>query len=373
MTDWNAVREDFPLVSECTYLDTASASPTPPFVRRAVEGFFDEKARGYLDAGWNDVEAECRRLLADHAGASPGEIVFVSNTTEGINQVAAGIPWEPDDEVLVTDVNFPSNVYPWLALRERDVSVRVIESDGGRLPPSTVLDALSGDSRLVALPHVSSASGYRVDLGELGGALADRGVALAVDGIQGFGYLRPDLAGVDAYAAATFKWLLGPFGLGVLYLDAATAEGMTPPFVGYANTRAGADYRYDGYELRDGPRKFQYAHANYPAIYCLRAALEYLDDLGPDAVEERVLDLAAYLRTELDGVEGVDPITPPGDHGGIVAVRPPAGTGASDLADALAERDVHVAARGGALRASVHVYNNRTDVDALVAAVRDLI
>lgn len=371
MPDWSEIRAEFPLVTEDVYLDTASTSPTPGFVADGVDDFFREKARGYLSKGWREAERECRGLLADYLGVDEDCFVFLSNTTEGINAVASSMDWEAGDEVVLSDVNFPSNVYPWINLRDRGVEVNVAATDDGALTVDAVESEITDDTRLLSLPHVSSLTGHRIDLSEFGELAREHDAFLNVDGIQALGYCRPDLEDVDGYQAATFKWLLGPFGLGISYFDEEAVAEMDPSYVGYGSVTHGPEYRYDDFELKSGPQKFQYAHANYPAIYCLNRVLSFLDEVGVENVHRRVVDLSGYMIDELAALDGVSVVTDRNHRGGIV-VFSKRGLDAGRAERRLAEDGVHVAARGENLRASVHFYNERSDVEALVEAVADL-
>ncbi|MFB6300734.1 MAG: aminotransferase class V-fold PLP-dependent enzyme [Halobacteriales archaeon] len=369
--DWNTVRSDFPVLEECVYLNTASASPTPAAVAEAVEPFFEEKSRGYLSGGWNDQKERCQARIAEYIGADPEEVVFVSNTTEAVNLFAAAVDWTPGDEVLITEGNFPSNVYPWRFHTDGSVTVRTVSVTDATPPMTAIEDALSDRTRVVAVPHVSAKTGTRLDLDALAEMATAYDARTFVDGIQALGYLRPNVDEIDSYAAAIFKWLLGPFGVGVWYIDSATAADLSPPMVGYAAIEGGGSYDTGSYTFIDSPQKFQYAHANYPGIYCLEACIEYLDAVGFDQIRERVLALSGTLIDDLASLSSISVHTPR-DHRGALVVFEHDGMNAGTVVDRLATEDIHVAARGGRIRASPHFYNDRSDIDALCHALASL-
>lgn len=379
MVDWNEVRAEFPVLEECVYLDTAAISPSPTFLSRSYEAAHRDKSRGTVGGGWTDVADECKGRLADLMGVTEEELLFVSNTTEGINTIARSLDWDPGDEVIISDLNFPSNAFPWVSLRDRGVRVRIAESESGRLPTSTVTDLVTDETKLVSLPHVSMNTGYRLELSELASTLAEEDVHLTLDGVQGLGCVRPDLEHVSGYAASLYKWLLGPFGMGILYVDDAFAERLTPQYVGYLSVSTdpkhestaksdGGDYPYADFRWKDGPGKMQYGHPNFPAIYCLNDALAFMEEIGWERITDRVLSLSGYLYDRLDERDDVDVLTDRNQRCGIVVFESSTRESA-ELVSALEARDVHVSQRGQYVRAATHFYNSPADVDSLIAAL----
>lgn len=382
MVDWNEVRAEFPVLSECTYLDTAAVSPSPTFLSESYGAVHREKIQGTLSESRADVVDECKGRLADLLAVDEEELLFVSNTTEGINVLAQAVEWEAGDEVIISDLNFASNAFPWVALRDRGVRVRVARSDAGRLPPAAVTDLLTEDTRLVSLPHVSMSTGYRLDLSDLSATLAGEGVHLTLDGVQGLGCVRPDLTHVSGYAASLYKWLLGPFGMGLLYVDREFAEDLTPRYVGYHSVRAepepdrtdaGTDAArpFGEFRLKDGPGKLQYGHVNFPAVYCLNDTLAFMEEVGWDRITDRVLSLSGYLHDRLSERDDIEVVTDRTRRCGIVVFESTARE-SDALVSALGARDVHVSNRGQYVRAATHFYNSREDVDALLATLDDI-
>jgi selenocysteine lyase/cysteine desulfurase len=382
MTDWTAVRESFPLVSECTYHNTAAGSPTPPFVVRAAEEYLEETSRRPMAERWHGQTEACRERVADYFGVTASEVLFVANTTDAINTVVNAIDFDPGDDVVLTELNFPSNLYPWLRLERRGVDVTVVPSVEGTVSVDAILSAVTSSTRVVSVPHVSMSTGHRVDIGELGRRLADQDVLLNVDGIQAMGCVEPDLEHVDFYSGAIFKWLLGPHGMGVLYLDEAVVEDLRVPAVGYNSVSmsdAGIGYTLDdepefdvrGFELKRGPQRFQHGHVNHLAAHCLSAALDFFEDVGWDEVTDRITTLSGYLYDELVRLDSVSPLIPRSARLGIVTFAPD-GSDPARLVDGLAERDVVVSQRGDFVRVSTHLYNDHGDVDDLVEALAAL-
>jgi len=357
------------VVRDSVYLDTASTSPTPQFIAEAISGFFDEKEKGYITQGWNEKEQQCRNQLSAQMNIAGDEIVFTSNTTEGINLVANSINWKSGDEIIISHINFPSNVYPWLNLRDRGVSIQVAESKDGQLPTENIKKLISERTRVISLPHVSSATGYKINLDELGKIAQDNNIFFNVDGIQALGYCRPNLEHVDAYHASVFKWLLSPFGLGVSYFDKNAVDELCPCFVGYGSVKEGAEYKYNDFEFKKDPQKFQYAHVNYPAIYCLSRSLEYMNNIGVENIHDRVINITKYMIERLRE-SGISVVTPIENHGGIVTFKTESET--NRIVELLEQSGIYVAQRDDLIRASCHFYNNRGDVDDMIKNINQI-
>lgn len=371
---WTDVRRHFPITEEVVYLDSAAVGPMPDFLRDAHLRAFQDRLGGRGPGGFADIKQRAVAGLAGFLGVSGDELVFTATTTDAINTVAHSIDWKPGDEVVVNDVDFPSNLIPWIRLRERGVVVRAARSENGRLSLAAVEAVLSERTRLMALSHVFYQSGYRVDLEALGELLHRRGILLSVDGIQALGLLKPQLRHVDFYMGAVYKGLLGPFGLAILYLDRKTAESLTPEHVGYGSL-AGDGIPWSGvFPYHAGSQRFQPASVNYPALHAVADVLEFLDGIGYDRVTERVLELGAYAIAALTSVPGVEIVTPKDSAHrlGIVAFRL-SGQDSGAVAAALNAAGIRVAARDGNVRASFHVYNNEEDVGRLADAVRGFV
>lgn len=365
MPDWEGVRSEFPIVEDCVYLDSASISPSPNFLRESMQEFLVEKEQGSLSCGWREKRQECQRRLAEYLGVDPAEILFFSNTTEGINIVANALEWEPGDEVIISDINFSSNVIPWKNLRRKGVKVKIIQSQDGTFNSNSLRELVSDRTTVISLPHVSSATGHRIDFEECFADIDHNDILVNIDGVQAAGYCRPDLTHVDSYVFSVFKWLLGPFGLGVMYLDDTTADRLHPPMVGYESVAQEPEFQPSTYEFKQGAQKFQYGHVNYPAIYCLSAVLDFLTDIGVDTVKSRIDELTGYLITSLQAIPEVSVVTDPNRRAGIVTFCHDEHD-SETIVQELAAKNIHVVERGGRIRAACHIYNNTADIDTLV-------
>jgi selenocysteine lyase/cysteine desulfurase len=370
--DLAACRDLFPVTERHTFLNHAAMAPTPRPVVAAAASFFAECSMqdGVGYGRWLQRLAEVRRLAADFLGAAPEEIAFTGNTSSGLASVAEGLSWRPGDAVLVAVPDFPANVYPWLHLQRRGVEVRRVErGEGGRLDPAAVAGALTPRTRLLAVSSVDYATGCAAALPALGELCRQRGVLFCVDAIQSLGVLPLDVrrCGIHFLAAGGHKWLLGPVGTGLLFVDAEVAGELEPPLVGWKSVVDEENFELH-FELRRDAARFEPGTLNLAGIFGLGAALELLRGAGAARVGERVLALGDRFAEGLRrrGLEVVSPWGA-GERSGILAFRPPGD--AEHCLKRLAAAGVVASLRRGCIRLSPHFYNDESDVEAFFRAL----
>lgn len=379
--DVDDLRRLMPVTEELVYLNHASIAPLPAPAAARVAGLAETVARTG-DRRWPERNDHCevvRRQAAGLLGARHvHEVAFTGNTSEGLSAVAWGLDWKAGESVVGAGPEFPSNVYPWLSLTSLGVEYRPVPERDGRVEAERVLAAVDSTTRVVAVSWVQYATGYRIDLQRLAVGCRERGVLLVVDAIQGAGALTLDAdgLGLDAVALASHKWLLGPEGLGLLYVSDRVIDRFRPVRHGW---RSVADrYEWGTFDPTPatGALRFEAGTLNSYGIHALGASLDLLCGFGAAAAEARVLALAGRVATGLErlgfelAVARAD--DRPEEISGIVAGTHP-DRPAEDLAGALEERGIVVSHRAGRLRFSPHVYNSEEEVDRALDALASLL
>lgn len=367
-------RDLFPVLKEQLYLNHAGVAPTSLRAAEAVRGWMDDLVHHGIkhERGW---EAHCehvRALGARLLNAEPGEVAFVRNTSHGLGLVAEGLDWKPGDEVAVaSSLEYPSNVYPWLHLKDRGVEVREIQAPSGGVTPEAVAAALTPRTRLVAVSSVQFATGYRTDLDAVGALCERAGVLFCVDGIQSVGCIPVDVkkSRVHFLSADSHKWMLGISGIGLLYVAREVLPRLRPVLVGWRSTTDAWNFNRSHFELRPDAAKLEEGSAAYTGIYAMGTALELLHEVGMEAIEARIRGLLARLEEGLKGL-GCD-VGPAPEHRAGILTFLPEGVPPRALGAYLAERDVAHSVRRGRIRLSPHFYNTPEEMDRLVALVRD--
>ena len=378
-------RQEFEITAGDTYLNGAYCSPLPRVCRAAVaDGYALKTSPERIGDGlffeWPDA---IRARLAALLGLPADEIGVTTSTGFGALQIAQGLPWEHGDRMLIGPDEFPSNVYPWLALEARGVQVEPIGTRGYPLSPADLELALARPGRVRALTvaAVHYVSGDLQSLDVFAGALHARDAWLVVDGAQAAGAIALDwrALGVDALMVSGYKWTLGPYGVGALWVRPALRDVLLDVNGNWQASPRAHDFAriMDDYPRGVVPhgRRFDVGEtASFLNLAAWRASLDWLLSIGVAATEAHHRRLQDRLVAGLAGLplEPVTALDRP-HRSPVLMLAPRAGLDAAALAAALAARHVHVSARGGRLRLSPGLWNDLDDVDAGLAALHDAV
>jgi selenocysteine lyase/cysteine desulfurase len=368
---------EFPLEQGLVHLNHAAIGPWPRRTRDAVAAFAEENSRsGSVEfPRWDTAFRDARRRAATLLGCPSESLSLLKNTSEGLSQVAFGLDWRQGDNVVFAREEFLSNRMVWQALSRLGVEAREVATPPDGMLESALEAACDGKTRLIAVSSVQYATGLRIDLEGLASFCRSRGILLAVDAIQGLGALRMDLseAPVDFLASGSHKWLLSPEGVGLFYCRPERREILRLNEYGWAMIENDFDFEAREWTLANDGRRFECGSPNRLGVLAVDASLSLLLELGPAAIEQRVLDRARYLASILDRLPGLERASPrdPARDSGIVAFRVPGDPTA--LADELIRRRILCAARGGLLRFSPHFYTPFEQLDRAVAELRALL
>lgn len=375
--DVRRLREvEFPWAAagENIYLNAASTGPLPERSVRAQNDFTRRRATPYrLDYEEQFATLDrSRELIARLVNADVAEIALATNTGAGINLAAWTFPLGPGDVVVIPDLEFPANVYPWMAASEmRGFTLHRVPVRSGLIDEEALLAALEipGVS-VLAVSWVGFATGAVADLDTLGAACVARGIRFVVDAIQGLGALMLDVARtpIDLLACGGQKWLLGPWGTGFTYVRRALVRELAPQPVSWMGVQGSDDFsRLLAYDLtwRDDARRFEQITLPYQDFAGLVPSLELLHELGPGAVAAHI---GARVGELLDGAtaRGIAIVTPRERHAGIASVRPADAAAAS--ARLTAAKVAH-SVREGTIRLAPHCYTTSEDIAAALRAL----
>lgn len=371
--DIDALRSrEFPWAArrDAVYLNAASTGPLPRRTVTVLTEWANLRAELHRLPEERQFEtlARSRELCAALIGATPNEIALATNTGYGINLAARALPLSPGDVILTPDLEFPANVYPWMAgARARGLRHRRLSFEYGILDEDALLQALDDRAvKCLAISWVGFATGYRADLVRIGRACRMRGVYFVVDAIQGLGPCTLDVtaAHIDILACGAQKWLLSPWGSGFVYVREELARTLDPPIVSWMAPKGTEDFRrmleYD-LTWRDDARRFELITLPFQDFAGMNASLELLAEIGPEAVARHVTRLADEIVAWADSQNAVALVTPRdrAKRAGIVSVRPPDG---GRVSGRLKDAGVVHSFREGAIRLSPHIYNTLDEV-----------
>ena len=367
----------FPILNQGIYANHAAIAPWPGVTAKAIAAFAQENAlAGPLDyKGWIARERELRNMLARLVGASSGnEIALLKNTTEGINAVAFGFPFQAGDNIVLPQGEFPSNHLPWQAQAERGVEIRQVDIRAGNDPERALLEAMDDRTRVLAVSSVGFGDGLKLNLEELGNPCRTAGVLFFVDAIQQLGALPLDVesACVDVLAADAHKWMLGPEGIALFYCTPQAREKLRLTQVGWHMYDYPWNFDRKDWSPSSSARRFEAGSPNTLGQVGLHASLSLLLEVGMETVSQRVLGNTQAL------LEGVSAMPGTSIHSACEAQRQSGifsfsadQVAARDLHKRLAEKGVTSAVRDGALRLSPHFYQDKKVIQELLQRVED--
>ena len=368
--DLATFRRAFPITESRAYLFSGGLAPAATPVRAAMDAWIDRwmfeplhhRARYFED--WEEV----RRRLGVLLNAPADCIALTDSTSRASNLAVALVDSPPGANVVVDETTYPSSLYPWLLPAHPGVEVRTV---AGPVPRPEEIDALVDDRTVaVSVSHVSAMTGYRHDLSALADIAHARNAVLIVDAAQSAGAVPIDLAAVpvDLLSGVSMKWLLGPPGIGFLYVAPRLLERLRPPQVGYVGTEAAAAGGESPLRFAPGARRLEVGIGNLPGLAAFAAALALIDSVGVAPIHERIDRLAALV---IDGMtaRGMGVATPPDAprRAGVIAANLVAG---ESLAAYLRGRGVDVwGYPAGRIRVDPHGFNDEDDVARFLAGL----
>jgi cysteine desulfurase/selenocysteine lyase len=365
-------RQDFPRLDSVTYLNTAAESIPPTCVGEAIQQYWQDKLLGMKgrDQHFARVEA-CREVSARMTGLQTSEVSFCSCSSEAYNLLATALNLQPEEEVVVTDLDFPAGATPWLRAAQPP-TVRLWQSKAGELKIPDLLPLLNERTRLVQVSLISFYNGFRIAWTPLRDAVRQHApnALISVDITQALGRVQLDCADADILISSTHKWTLGIHGGCVVGIPQHRAARLTTHAGGWFHlTNAFDGDRFQRAAAKEGAASFSVGMPNFVSLYALNASLRYLEGVGVKAISKHADPLVEQAHNGLVDL-GLSPMAPyhPELPTGILAFRHEQ---TAALNAALEREQIHVMHHAGRIRIALHGYNTVDDVTKLLAVLRD--
>jgi selenocysteine lyase/cysteine desulfurase len=370
---------EFPWTADTIYLNNASIGPIPERTRRALDEFTAKRTAPHLlpDRELFAGLAAARLGIAQLINADPSEIALATNTGFGLHLAAGALPLKSGDTVLLSDKEFPANVYPWLMLRDQGITVEMARCRPEGWPDEDYLLTRLRDPRVrvLAMSFVQFSNGYRADLKKLGAACRANGTYLVVDGIQGVGNSVLDLVEtpVDILACGGQKWLLSPWGSGFVYVRKELIPQLEPKVTGWMAFEGTDDFsRLTEYNptFRADARRFEMITLPYQDFVGMTTSLGLLLEIGVRDVEEvtRAAHEPVVKWAQENGVRIASPLEDQ-HRSAILCVAPPKPV---EAYHAMKRAHVVCSLREGAIRLSPHCYNTMEEMEKVIEVLDDL-
>ncbi|MDY3556825.1 aminotransferase class V-fold PLP-dependent enzyme [Gemmata sp. JC717] len=363
-------RRDFSTLEGRAYLNTAAEGVPPPAVGEALAQYFRDKQLGMDGRVPHAAQWEAARALtAEFFGLTAAEIGICSCSSEAYNLAALALQLQPGDEVVCTDLDFPASSTPWLQ-PACPATLRLWKHRAGALRVEDLIPLLNPRTRLVNVSLVSFYNGFTVALPPIVEAVRKHSPALlGVDVTQALGRIPLDLRGADLIVSSTHKWILASHGGGLVGVPKDRAKEWTAPAGGWFNLEdAFGPGSFEAVKSKPGAASFMVGMPNYPALYAVRAGLEYLRGVGVANIDAHARPLVRHCLAELRKLP-VEVLTPdePDHIAGILAFKHPK---AAEINARLHAGNVHVMNPAGRLRVAVHGYNTHDDIERLLRELK---
>jgi selenocysteine lyase/cysteine desulfurase len=361
MVSKEEVREDLGIAKKWIYLDNAATSP----MRRSVLGELCEWHKDVAENGDLNYEAylkkleESREKIAEFMGAGGDNIAFLKNTSEGLNAALHMLKdlgkRERRDTFVTTDMEYPSNLLSWV--KEK---CRVVRSDDYLIDMGDIEKAIDDRTIALAISHVEYSNGLKNNLIELKRICDEKGAKLVVDAVQSLGALEFEPF-MDIACGASYKWLMGPYGVGLFYISKELMEETDFPFIGHNSIEYDETERFDhiDYEMKRWARRFEIGNLPFPLIFALNKSVEQLSAFGKRRIEREVMKLSGMLIGGLN----LD-IKTPENRGAIVGAA-----GDKRIVEAMKRKGISISARDGLLRFSPHFWNTEEEMEKVIREV----
>lgn len=367
-------RHEFPVARDKIFLAHAGVCPLPRRVVAAMNTYLEEASQDDQETvAPEGVFRDARALAAQLLGASPDEIALVGPTSLALSLIANGFPLRKGDNIVIYQDDYPSNVYPWMALAERGVQVRFLNvRQFGRIRRIDVQGQVDEQTRLVALASCHFVAGNRIDLDDIGRMLKEKNIAFCVDAIQTVGAFPTPVEHVDFLAADAHKWLLGPCASGIMYVRKTWQDQVRPSVLGWHNVRSPNYVAQEKLVHPPGARRYEAGSANLAGLAGLIAAMRLLLELGVENIARELLRKRAWLipALEQNGYAVLSSDAPPEMAGAIISFHR-AGSDLMALHEKLTAAKVITSLRADRagnryIRLSPHFYNTDAELQRLL-------
>ena len=370
---------EFPWTADTVYLNNASIGPIPERTRRILDAFNAKRTAPHLlpdrdlFAGLQAARDAAARLI----NADTGEIALATNTSYGLNLAARALPLTQGDRIVLSDREFPANVYPWLMLRKQGIEVTLAPCTREGWPDEDFLLSALRDPRVkvLAVSFVQFSNGFRADLKKLSAAARANGTYLVVDGIQGVGNSVLDVreTPVDILACGGQKWLLSPWGSGFVYVRKELIPTLEPAMTGWMAFEGTDDFsRLTEYNptFRADARRFEMITLPYQDFYGFSQSVELLLEIGIAEIAEVTRSLHEPVLKWADA-RGMRVVSPRDERhrSAILCVAPEQ---AVEAYHAIKRARIVCSLREGAIRLSPHCYNTVEEMEKVLDVLAGL-
>ncbi len=360
------VRNLFPhLQTDQIYFNHAAIGPWSSLVLNRINEYALQRSGAKIENYQAFLKLNCRAKinLGKLLGTTPDRLAWVDNVSNGLNILAQGLNWTAGDRIILNDIEFPSNIYPFLNLQRQGVEIDIIKSRNGIVDLEDIQKVITPNTKLVSISLVQFLSGYRADVDSIGELCKQHGIIFCVDAIQGVGVVQIDVgkSKIDFLSGGTQKWLMSSQGLSYIFVTEELQNRINQKNVGWTSVENAWNLLDYDLTLKSSADRFQNGTVNALGIAIFDSMLEFFLEFGLENIEKRILENTKYFIEELVKV-GLQPILKDVNEkkrAGIVTFKHER---AKEIFDELEKRKIYGAVREGMIRFSPHFYNTKEEV-----------
>jgi len=373
MINLETVRSYYPyLQTGKIYFNHAAISPLSSLIIKRIHDYLIERSLTDIENYDRTLDTiqSAKTRIGQMINCESDRIAFLDNTSNGLNIIAQGIKWNHGDRIILNDVEFPSNVYPFLNLRNQGVEIDFVKSTNGIVCSEDIIAAIKPTTRLISISSVQFLSGYRANLEMIGTICKEKKIIFSVDAIQELGALRLDVqkCHIDFLACGTQKWLMGLQGLAFVYISEILQDSLSHKFVGWTSVENPWTLLNYDMVLKKSADAFQNGTISIIGVHGLDEALGMFLSLGLEEIENRILDNTSYFINRLKD-KGIKPILTdccPDNLSGIITIKP---GNPKEIFDSLFKKEIICSLREGMIRFSPHFYNTTEEIDTAISEI----
>jgi cysteine desulfurase / selenocysteine lyase len=371
MIDWNKYYTEYPVNQELIWLNNCGTTPVGNSIKAAVNHYLDGYSRHGVFTDTNAFSVVRRNIvsaLCKLLNSESDELAIIHHTSEGMNFISQGLSLENGDEVILMENEYPSNVYPWQHLKSCGANLKFVAvGDTPEQFLENLNSSLTTKTKVISISAVHWCTGMPLPIEEIGLLCEERGIIFVLDGAQGVGHVPIDVKKmkIDYMAFSAWKWLLGPLGLGVLYVNRANLSKVKTIFVGQSSVVNPEEYLPYKSVLLPGADRFEYSTPNFTDWVYFEASLKMLGTIGFSAVKERIYELSSYLAKGLVAM-GYKVNTEQFSQKTGIIVCESEKQSSLELQKHLKANKVISAVRLDKLRLAPHIYNSKEQLDTVL-------
>ncbi len=366
------------------YFNHAALGPWSALVLNRIDEYSKQRSGEAIEnyKSFLSWSSSAKNKLCKLIGASPDRIAWIDNVSNGLNILAQGLKWKQGDRIVINDIEFPSNVYPFLNLREYGVEVDIIKSVNGIVDYEEIEKVITPKTRLVSISAVQFLSGYRAELYSIGELCKKNNIIFCVDAIQATGVVQIDVvkSKIDFLCGGTQKWLMATEGLSYLYITEELQYRIIQKHVGWASVENAWNLLQYDLTLKNSAERFQTGTVNALGVAMLDASLDIFDkfrfeNFSPGGIvdcEARIKENTNYFISKLLEI-GIDPLLKSVDEknkAGIVTFKHEK---AKEIFACLESKKIYGAVREGMIRFSPHFYNTIEEIDRVIEELKNML